>query len=99
MKYLMPKYSCFQNHCLGGYRHQMGLPPPDPRSLCPQLNLLNTPKNKIPGYATGYTKKFFRHKRSLQQEANRPSTVHCHMTLYIALTLSHDTVHYTHTAT
>jgi hypothetical protein len=26
--------------------------PPDPRSLCPQLNLLNPPPNKIPGYAT-----------------------------------------------
>jgi hypothetical protein len=30
----------------------MGLPPPDPHSLCPQLNLLNPPLNKIPGYAT-----------------------------------------------
>ena len=30
-----------------------GLPPPDPRSLCPQLNLLDAPPNKIPGYATG----------------------------------------------
>ena len=29
-----------------------GLPPPDPRSLCPQLNLLNPPPKKIPGYAT-----------------------------------------------
>jgi len=30
-----------------------GLRPQDPRSLCPQLNLLNTPPaNKIPGYAT-----------------------------------------------
>jgi len=30
-----------------------GLPPPDPRPLCPQLNLLNPPpKKKIPGYAT-----------------------------------------------
>ena len=29
-----------------------GLLPPDPRSLCPQLNLLNPPPNKIPGYAT-----------------------------------------------
>ena len=33
----------------------MGLPPPDPRSLCPQLNLFNHPPlpNKIPVYATG----------------------------------------------
>jgi len=32
-----------------------GLPPPDPRSvLCPQLNLLNPPTNKIRGYATVY---------------------------------------------
>ena len=30
-----------------------GLPPPDPRSLCPQLNLLNPPKRN-PGYATGH---------------------------------------------
>ena len=30
-----------------------GLPPPDPHSLCHQLNLLNPPPNKIPGYATG----------------------------------------------
>ena len=29
-----------------------GLPPPDPRSLCPQLNLLNPLLKKIPGYAT-----------------------------------------------
>ena len=31
-----------------------GLPPPDPRSLCPQLNLLNPSpaRKKIPGYAT-----------------------------------------------
>ena len=30
-----------------------GLPPPDSRSLCPQLNLLNPlPPNKISGYAT-----------------------------------------------
>ena len=29
-----------------------GLPPPDPRSLCPQLNLLTPPPNKIPRYAT-----------------------------------------------
>ena len=29
-----------------------GPPPPDPRSVCPQLNLLNPLPNKIPGYAT-----------------------------------------------
>ena len=45
MKFLVPNYICLQNPWLGG------LPPPDPRSLCPQLNLLNPP-NKIPGYAT-----------------------------------------------
>ena len=35
-----------------------GLPPPDNRSLCPRLNLLNPPlppPNKIPGYATDRT--------------------------------------------
>ena len=47
MKFLVPNYSCLQNLWLGGYR------PPDPRSLCPQLNLLKPPPNKIPGYATG----------------------------------------------
>ena len=35
MKFLVPNYSCVQNPCLGGYC------PPDPRSLCPQLNFLN----------------------------------------------------------
>ena len=49
MKLLVPNYSCLQNPWLGG------LPPPDPRSLCPQLNLLKPP-NKIPGYATGVDK-------------------------------------------
>ena len=29
-----------------------GLPPPDPCSLCPQMNLLTRPPNKTPGYAT-----------------------------------------------
>jgi len=44
MKFLLPNYSCLQNPWL------------DPRSLCPQLNLLNLPPpNKIPGYATGLT--------------------------------------------
>jgi len=32
MKFLVPNYSCLQKPWLGG------LPPPDPRSLCPQLN-------------------------------------------------------------
>ena len=47
MKFLVPNYSCLQNPMT------KGLPPPDPRPLCPQLNLLNPPpKKKIPGYAT-----------------------------------------------
>ena len=37
MKLLVPKYSCLKNPWLGGYC------PPDPHSLCPQLNLLNSP--------------------------------------------------------
>jgi len=37
MKILVPNYSCLQNPW------RRGLPPPDPRSLCPQLNLLNPP--------------------------------------------------------
>ena len=48
MKFLVPNYSCFQNPCLGGYRPQI----PVLSALCPQLNLLNPPTNKIPGYAT-----------------------------------------------
>ena len=47
MKFLVPNYSCLQNPSRVGYRLL------DPRSLCPQLNLLNPPPpNKIPGYAT-----------------------------------------------
>ena len=52
MKFLVPNYSCLQNPWLGG------LPPPDPRSLCPQLNLLNPTPNKIPGYATDSKKDY-----------------------------------------
>ena len=45
MKCFVPNYSCLQK--------TRGLQPPEPRSLCPQLNLLNPlPPNKIPGYAT-----------------------------------------------
>ena len=43
MKFLLPNYSCLQNPWLGGYR------PPDPRSLCLQLNLLNPPWTKFLG--------------------------------------------------
>ena len=44
MKFLVPNYSCLQNHWLGG------LPPPDLHSLCPQLNLLNPlPRTKVLG--------------------------------------------------
>jgi len=45
-KFLVWNYSCLQNPWLGGYRPQIPV-------LCPQLNLLNPPQNKIPGYATG----------------------------------------------
>ena len=37
MKFLVPNYSCLQIR---------GPPPPDPLSLCPQLNLLNPPPEK-----------------------------------------------------
>ena len=40
MKFLVPNYS---------YLQIRGLPPPDPRSLCPQLNLLNPPRKKFLG--------------------------------------------------
>jgi hypothetical protein len=50
MKFLVPNYSCLQNHWLGGYR------PPDPRSLFPlsPTEFVEPPPapNKIPGYAT-----------------------------------------------
>ena len=49
MKFLVPNYSCLQNHWLGGYRPQI----PVLSVLCPQLNLLNPALKKIPGYATG----------------------------------------------
>ena len=40
MKFLVPNYSCLQIR---------GLPPPDPRSLRPQLNLLNPPEKTFLG--------------------------------------------------
>ena len=51
MKFLVPNYSCLQNPRLGGYRPQI----PVLSVLCPELNLLNPPPNKIPGYATGFS--------------------------------------------
>jgi len=48
MKFLVQNYSCLQNPRLGGYRLQI----PVLSVLCPQLNLLNPPPNKIPGYTT-----------------------------------------------
>ena len=50
MKFLVQNYSCLQNPWLGGYSLQI----PVLSVLCPQLNLLNPPPNKIPGYATAY---------------------------------------------
>jgi len=49
MKFLVPNYSCLQNPWPGGCRPQI----PVLSVLCPQLNLLNPPPNKIPGYASG----------------------------------------------
>ena len=43
MKFLVPNYSCLQNPLT------KGLPPPDPRPLCPQLNLLNPLRKKFLG--------------------------------------------------
>jgi hypothetical protein len=48
MKFLVPNYMCLQNIWLGGYRPQI----PILSVLCPQLNLLNNPPEKNPGYAT-----------------------------------------------
>ena len=47
MKFLVPNYSCLQNPWLRGYCPQIPV-------LCPQLNLLNPPPKKIPGYATAH---------------------------------------------
>ena len=54
MKFLVQNYSCLQNPWLGGYRPQI----PVLIVLCPQLNLLNPPPNKIPGYATDSVEMF-----------------------------------------
>ena len=45
MKFLVPNYSCLQNPWIGGYRPQI----PVLSVLCPQLNLLNTPRIKFAG--------------------------------------------------
>jgi hypothetical protein len=45
VKFLVPNYSCLQNHWLGGYRSQI----PVLSILCPQLNLLNPPRTKFLG--------------------------------------------------
>jgi len=45
MKFLVLNYSCLQNPWLGGYRPQI----PVLSVLCPQLNLLNTPRTKFLG--------------------------------------------------
>ena len=46
MKFLVPNYSCLQNHCLGGYRPQILY------SLSSTEFVEPPPTNKIPGYAT-----------------------------------------------
>ena len=45
MKFLVPNYSCLQIS---------GLPPPDPRYLCPlsSTEFVEPPRKKNPGYAT-----------------------------------------------
>ena len=45
MKFLVPNYSCLQNPWLGGYRPQI----PVLSVVCPQLNLLNSPRKKFLG--------------------------------------------------
>jgi hypothetical protein len=54
MKFPIPNYSFLRNPRLGGYRPQI----PVLSVHCPQLNLLNPPPNKIPGYATDCGKAF-----------------------------------------
>ena len=77
VKFLVPIYSCLQNPWLGAMS-------PDARSLCPQLNLLNSPpqKKKIPGYATGAEKvnlSFWMPWRQLREW--RCSSIHSYLTL------------------
>jgi len=48
LKFLVPNLSCLQNSWLGGCRPQILIL----SLLFPQLNLLNPPPNKIPGYST-----------------------------------------------
>ena len=55
MKFLLPNYSWLQNPWLGGYRPQNTVL----SALCPQLNLLTPPQNKIPRYATVCHKNIF----------------------------------------
>ena len=54
MKFLVPNYNCLQNPWDADYRPQI----PVLSVLCPQLNLLNHHRNKIPGYATDSVEKF-----------------------------------------
>ena len=53
MKFLVPNYSCLQNPWLGG------LPPPDPRSLCPlsPTEFVEHPRTKFLGTPLGVSKK------------------------------------------
>ena len=53
MKFFVPNYSCLQIR---------GLPPPDPRSLCPlsSTEFVEAPPEKIPGYATGVCSSLYR---------------------------------------
>ena len=54
MKVLVPNYNCLQNPSLAGYGPQIPVVP----VLCPQLNFLNPPPSKIPGYATDLHKTY-----------------------------------------
>jgi len=83
MNFLLPNFSCLQNSSLGGYR------PPDPSSLCPQLNLLNPPTGiKFLG------KKL--HIRKFSPRQQKPAAA-SHSPQHRPL--SHDPVHCTHTVT
>jgi hypothetical protein len=71
MKFLVPNYSCLQNSWLGGYCPQI----PILSVLCPQLNLLNPPLNKIPGYATATNKPT---KHTTHQSTEHPNNQPTH---------------------
>ena len=76
MKFLVPNYSCLQNPWLRGYRPQN----PVLSVLCPQLNLLNPPPKKNPGYATSVYHPIYIKLNTQFLFSNPNFTCRCHLT-------------------